>query len=392
MAVAFVFSAACTSEDPPSQPGSRQEKGTSTTIGAHGLWRPLAEPPLSVAPRAPAVWTGKELIIWGGSSAKGEVLSTGATYDPEADKWTDLPPAPGAARQEHSAVWTGREVVFWGGHGSDSNVGIRQGLAFNPTARQWRSLPEAPIPVTARPYAEWVGEEMVVWGGPSGFEGEQLGEAAMAAYNPSTDSWRRLPDVSAGAGGRPLAVRGRNLSVLSSTIEDPGGVSSRVRDLDLASGRWAPAGQPTPPPRPTPPSQEVMMGCSSGPAVATAAQGEFSFVWIGPCFAERGYVYSFEGDSWSSTVDLPRMQAVGAVAALDDIYIFGEVPTGVDVYRYIVQENVLLHMAHPGVDVVPGSRAVWTGTEVLFFNGTRGIDQPRPGASFRPQPPFETGR
>lgn len=388
--VTFLMGAACTEEGPPSRNSSQDGAATtSTTIGAHGLWRPLAEPPLTVAPRAPAVWTGEELIIWGGSSARGEMLATGAAYDPDADKWTDLPPAPGPARQEHTAVWTGTEVVYWGGGGVDSPAAVDRGLAYNPATRQWRLIPEAPISVTARPNAAWVGEEMLVWGGmPSDpVDGDGTGE--IAAYNPSRDAWRTLPAVPGGAGGQPFAVRGSSLAVVVTARQDSAGIASRVMSLDVTEAGWVESGAATPPHRPMPPSQEVVMGCGSGPAVATAALGDFAFAWIGPCFPERGYVYSFEADVWASTVDLPRMQAVRAIAGPDDIHLFGEVPTGVNVYRYIVQENVLLHMAHPGIDVVPGSQAVWTGTEVLFFNGTRGIDQPRPGAAFRPQPPFE---
>ena len=44
------------------------------------------------------------------------VLGTGAHYDPQTDSWTPttLVNAPGP-RFDHSAVWTGDEMIVWGG-------------------------------------------------------------------------------------------------------------------------------------------------------------------------------------------------------------------------------------------------------------------------------------
>jgi len=86
-------------------------------------WSPL---PATGAPAAreqsPAVWTGKEMVIWGGFGGFGGTpptriyLQDGAAYDPASRTWRTLP-APGAPgkRSEHTAVWTGSEVLVWGG-------------------------------------------------------------------------------------------------------------------------------------------------------------------------------------------------------------------------------------------------------------------------------------
>jgi hypothetical protein len=54
------------------------------------------------------VWTGSEMLIWGGSGTA--YLGDGGRYNPVANAWrpitaTDAP----LPRQEHSAVWTGTE-------------------------------------------------------------------------------------------------------------------------------------------------------------------------------------------------------------------------------------------------------------------------------------------
>ena len=61
-----------------------------------------------------AVWTGSEMIVWGGFS----VANTGGRYNPSTDSWTatSLTNAP-SYRYGHTAVWTGTEMIVWGGIG-----------------------------------------------------------------------------------------------------------------------------------------------------------------------------------------------------------------------------------------------------------------------------------
>jgi N-acetylneuraminic acid mutarotase len=73
-----------------------------------------------------AVWTGDRLIVTG-SAAKA--------YDPPRDLWTTLSPSPLGLRQEAGAVWTGRELIVWGGllpAASGSPKYLADGAAFNP--------------------------------------------------------------------------------------------------------------------------------------------------------------------------------------------------------------------------------------------------------------------
>src|SRR5437762_1185426 len=61
------------------------------------------------------VWTGSEMIVWGGYNGSSEV-NTGGRYNPSTDSWTatSTTNAP-AARVSHTAVWTGSEMIVWGG-------------------------------------------------------------------------------------------------------------------------------------------------------------------------------------------------------------------------------------------------------------------------------------
>jgi N-acetylneuraminic acid mutarotase len=65
-----------------------------------------------------AEWTGEALLVWGGSTVRSSAWTTpthGESYDPRTDRWTALPVAPLRGRTEHAAVWTGDEMLVWGG-------------------------------------------------------------------------------------------------------------------------------------------------------------------------------------------------------------------------------------------------------------------------------------
>ncbi len=69
----------------------------------------------SPSPRAfsSGVWTRNQLIIWGGSG-ETSVLSDGSSYDPHADSWSPISPAPIGSRTSHVSVLTGKEMIVWG--------------------------------------------------------------------------------------------------------------------------------------------------------------------------------------------------------------------------------------------------------------------------------------
>src|SRR5262249_22274851 len=65
-----------------------------------------------------AIWTGNEMIIWGGLfyDTDYRFLNTGGRYNASSDTWTATStgnaPSP---RDLHAAVWTGNEMIIWGG-------------------------------------------------------------------------------------------------------------------------------------------------------------------------------------------------------------------------------------------------------------------------------------
>src|SRR6266540_4140508 len=63
-----------------------------------------------------AVWTGSEMIVWGGEDENSLEINTGGRYNPSTDSWTatSTTNAP-EGRGFHTAVWNGSEMIVWGG-------------------------------------------------------------------------------------------------------------------------------------------------------------------------------------------------------------------------------------------------------------------------------------
>ncbi len=62
-----------------------------------------------------AVWTGVEMVIWGGND-ENNYLGTGGRYTPATDSWTvTADTAARSMRAYHTAVWNGSEMIIWGG-------------------------------------------------------------------------------------------------------------------------------------------------------------------------------------------------------------------------------------------------------------------------------------
>ena len=56
------------------------------------------------------------MIIWGGAGSDGMARNDGAVYDIAGNSWTAISSTGVAAvRFYHSAVWTGSEMIVWGG-------------------------------------------------------------------------------------------------------------------------------------------------------------------------------------------------------------------------------------------------------------------------------------
>jgi hypothetical protein len=82
-----------------------------------------------------AVWTGRTLLVWGGRTLRERTWTTpqhGLAYDPSANRWSALPTAPLRSRTEPNGVWTGSQMIVWGGSSVDDLGTTLNGAAYTP--------------------------------------------------------------------------------------------------------------------------------------------------------------------------------------------------------------------------------------------------------------------
>ena len=274
-----------------------------------------------------AVWTGTEMIVWGGELNHVK-FNTGGRYNPSTDTWTatSTTNAPDV-RALHTAVWTGTEMIVWGGETND--VGFNTGGRYNPSTDSWTATSTTNAP-SGRFFhtAVWTGSEMIVWGGtPDGINGLNTG----GRYNPSTDSW-----------------------TATNTINAP---SARFQHTAVWTG-----------------SEMIVWGGTPDNINTTNTGGR----------------YNPSTDSWTatSTTNAPSARAIHtAVWIGTEMIVWGGLDTsafntggrynpGTDTWTATSTTNA------------PGARlfhtAVWTGSEMIVWGGTDGISVLSTGGRYNP--------
>jgi hypothetical protein len=139
-----------------------------------------------------ALWTGAEVIVWGGADESDEVRADGYRYVPTRARWRAVRDAGRAhARRAHTAVWSSSEMLVFGGQDRGGHA-LASPVSYVPALDAWRPLREADAPVARFGHvAVWTGDAMLVWGGRS--DDALLPNGA--AYDPWDDVWTPLPPV-----------------------------------------------------------------------------------------------------------------------------------------------------------------------------------------------------
>jgi len=301
--------------------GGRQMWSTADTGGrydpATDIWTATRQDGAPIGREGHAVvWTGTEMIVWGGRGYRGETIGTGGRYNPASDTWVATPGlgAP-SAREGHTAVWTGAEMIVWGGrtgHYADDTLGYR----YNPATDTWALTTRKGTPEPRYGHtAVWTGNEMIVWGGHGDIELLVSG----GRYDPTTDSWSAT--VESGAG----AVRTEHTAVWTGVeMIVWGGFTGTVGYLtpvntgsryDPTANRW------------TATSQDEAPSIRSGYTVVWT--GNEMIVWGGqsdPYTVDTGHRYDPATDSWAATTQLsaPRPRANhSAVWTGDEMIVWG---------------------------------------------------------------------
>lgn len=326
----------------------------------------LPASPLSAREDMSGVWTGSEMIIWGGTS-NGSLRSDGAAYDPRSRTWREIAPSPLSARTRHMAVWTGREMIVWGGSPKGTGVGgLLDGAAYDPATDTWRTIADAPAG-SDRTFAStaWVDGLAVFAGGGNG-NGSGLG--SIVSYDPATDTWTST-DVPGSIAGVSPVVRRLAVAVVDPLALRTSDVAVELVDLRTGETRAAPR-----PPTPDPDARVTALGLATGDgdqliAAVSASGGENdrgrTTIAVLPAGGTEWQAITTVGEDEFTPGGQQRLLYPPGLTAWTGTWLFGWAwgPTAVAVGT--------TRTAEPPADAVCGASgvAVWTGVEVLQWGG-----------------------
>ncbi len=184
-----------------------------------------------------AIWTGSEMLIWGGYFHAGNFLSDGAHYNPATNVWTPITTtkAP-VGRLRHTAIWTGQEMIVWGGESGGGGATTNSGGRYSPTTDTWTPITTTDAPTSREMHsAVWTGSEMIVWGGCSTIFCSQ-GFNDGGRYNPANDTWTPITGTaSLPARNAHQALWTGNSMIVWGGTTDPEGSS-----FDPDTNTWKP--------------------------------------------------------------------------------------------------------------------------------------------------------
>jgi hypothetical protein len=230
-----------------------------------GAWQSLDPSPLGTRAGVHPVWTGHEVLVWGGnrgllflqdgaaynpttrswrslapnqwafpstvSAWTGDhfvVLAKngGATYDPAANTWQDLPSLPEESNGSFVGItWTGHDILGLVQSQGDAIAVAR----YDPTTSSWTVGPREPatLPTSrARISVAWTGTQLVAWNGSD--QGW--------AYTPKTREWRRLPAIASADSGATSSLTEVDGSLIVASTPATG--SNRLVVAQLVGEHW----------------------------------------------------------------------------------------------------------------------------------------------------------
>jgi len=323
-----------------------------------------------------AVWTGAEMVVWGGWTSVAE-FNTGGRYDPATNTWTPTSTA-GAptARDSHTAVWSGSQMIVWGG--SDENSFYQDtGGRYDPVGNTWTATSTTGAP-TARAFhtAVWTGTKMVVWGGLDDTGDVRTG----GLYDPSRNTWSATT-----VSGVPTARDSHSAVWTSSRMVIWGGVDDTFTPLQTG-GRYDPVGNSW--------QSTTTTGAPTARAYHTAVWTGTTMViwggWDGSARLNTGGRYDPGTDQWlaTSTTGAPTARELHTgVWSNSGMIVWG----GRDNSLNYLSSGARYDPSANGWTPTPSANApsprafhaaVWTDAEMVIWGGTNGLSHFATGGEY----------
>lgn len=364
--------------------------GCFTPLNTGGRYNPISDSWLATSTvNAPqgrrghsSIWDGTEIIIWGGCvdhDCSSHVF-TGAKYDPIADTWTatNTVGAP-SGRSFHSGVWTGSEMIVWGGCvAGECEITTNSGGRYDPVSDSWTPTSNEDAPTKRVNHSMiWTGSEMVIWGGFS-----FLPVFTGGIYDPATDHWTMIALFAGTPGARDghTAVWTGTEMIIWGGREFGIGVTASGGRCNLSTQTCVDTSFTNAP---------VARAFHTA-----LWDGSEMIVWGGCAtdgcdqYLNSGGRYDPVGDSWTTITQTnapPSRFAHSAILTGSEMIVWGGFPATNTGGRYDLAANTWSSTSLTGA---PSARythtGIWSGTEMIIWGGFDGTNIFGDGARYNP--------
>lgn len=331
-----------------------------------------------------AVWTGGQMIVWGGATASG-VDGSGGRYDPTSNAWQPVSStnAPGA-RENHTVVWTGTRMIVWGGSrpsALSSTAELSSGGRYDPVTNAWTPTGSGALPEGRHGHSTtWTGNLVLVWGG---VVEPDVPPAGGLRFDPVIATWSPMTST-----GQPDPRKKATVVWTGTRLMVWGGLSPDESTSLASGGRYDPVADQW---------VSTTLVRAPGPRSGHTAvwTGTRMIVWGGsdPSLLELGdgARYDPAADTWASTssdgAPSPRLWHTALWTGKRMLVWGGATSSGAlgDGAQYDPQRDHWIPIASSGAPAARAlASAVWTGSRMLVWGGeASGVPEPT-GAAYDP--------
>lgn len=180
-------------------------------------WSPRASMPAGTERGSACVGTlGDDVYVFGGASQT--TMPDASVYDTVADEWTPLPPMP-ALREHCVAAGIDGKIYIVSGRASSIQGIQTESWVYDPATQMYEERAAMPTPRAGGAGAV-LGGRIFVFGGEGNSDDAEGVFHDIEAYDPATDTWEELPDMTIPRHGYAAAVVGDRIYL-------PGGATSQ---------------------------------------------------------------------------------------------------------------------------------------------------------------------
>lgn len=221
---------------------------SSAQLGPYGNWENMDTSNIqhfNVNASQPPQAAGGGYIYTYGTNNASPFESIIARYDPLTNAWqklNNLPTGLLASKDRPTVLWTGTELLIWGGNGATD------GYRYNPISNSWTTMSAINAPTARNFYLScFTGTELLIWGGLDATNGTALNTGFR--YNLAGNSWNGMTTTNAPGFlfGAACVIDGNAMYVYGGSSSNV--YSNKMNRYDLVTNTWTqntPAGTAVP--------------------------------------------------------------------------------------------------------------------------------------------------